>query len=92
MQTHNSLDKLDQNLLRILSVYDQLTPLQLWFEMGEDDAVKETVSEDEIRKRLESLEARGYVEKAQDPEAESAPPIYRVRTGMIRAGPIRPRS
>ena len=86
MQTHNSLDKFDQNLLRILSVYDQLTPLQLWFEIGEDDAVKETVSEEEIRKRLESLEGRGYVEKAQDPETESAPPNYRVRTGGDTGG------
>ena len=83
MQTHNSLDKFDQNLLRILSVYDQLAPLQLWFEMGEDDAVKETVSEEEIRKRLESLAARGYVEKVvtQDSEAGSASPIYHARVG-----------
>jgi DNA-binding Lrp family transcriptional regulator len=81
MQTDNSLDTVDQNLLRILSVYEQLTLLQLWYELGEDDAVKERVSEEEVRNRLESLETRGHVEKTVSEEArESATsPIYWTR-------------
>jgi hypothetical protein len=87
MQTHNRLDAVDQNLLRILSVYEQLTPLQLWFELGEDDAAKEAVSEEEIQKRLESLAARGYVKKVvrQGAKAGSAPLIYRVKTSSDTA-------
>ena len=82
MQTANSLGLLDQSLLRILSVYEQLTPLQVWFELGEDDAAKEAVSEKEIRRRLESLAARGYVEKvvSQGAKADTAPLVYRIKT------------
>jgi len=93
MQTHNSLDKFDQNLLRILSVYDQLTPLELWFELGEDDAVKERVSEEEVRERLESLETRGHVERIPTREARENPtaPVYRTREqqghGAMRSRP-----
>ena len=83
MQTVNSLDLLDQSLLRILSAYDELTPLELWYELGEDDAAKETVTEKEIGKRLESLGGRGYVERVvrEDGKADSMPVKYRIKTG-----------
>jgi hypothetical protein len=40
------------------------------------------MTEKEIRRRLESLEAGGYVERVvtQEPETAEAPPIYRIRT------------
>jgi DNA-binding response OmpR family regulator len=81
LETHTSLDKIDQELLRILSLYGELTALQLWFEVGEDDAVKERVSEEEVRNRLESLKARGHVEKTVSQEAreKATAPIYRTR-------------
>ena len=81
MQTANSLELLDQSLLRILSAYDGLTPLELWYELGEDDAAKETVSEKEIGRKLESLAARGYVERVvrEGGKDDSMPVRYRVK-------------
>jgi hypothetical protein len=81
MQTANSLDLLDQSLLRILSAYDELTPLELWYELGEDDAAKETVSEKEVGRKLESLGARGYVERVvrEGGNADSMPVKYRIK-------------
>jgi hypothetical protein len=83
MKRTDSLDLLVQNLLRILSAYDELTPLELWYELGEDDAVREAVNEEEVRRRLESLAARGHVEPvaAQTDRVDSTPVKYRIRIG-----------
>ncbi len=62
MRECGDLDRIDLNILRILSLYDDLTPLQVWFELGEDDLVKERATGTEIRSRLESLETKGFVE------------------------------
>lgn len=56
------MDPIDERILQILSLYDHLTPLQLWYELGEDDLVEERLTEAEIFERLESLVARGFVE------------------------------
>lgn len=56
------MDTFDQTILRILSLYDHLTPLQVWFEMGESDLTKVKLIEAEVADRLESLRARGFVE------------------------------
>ena len=82
MNGPNSLDSVDQSILRILSVYEQLTPLQLWYELGENDAVKETVTEEEILNRLESLREKGFVERVTEAgvDGDPAPVIYRVKT------------
>jgi len=82
METPKSLDAIDQSILRILSVYEQLTPLQLWYEFGEDDTVKERVTEGEILSRLESLTARGFVERltSEGVDGNSAAAIYRIKT------------
>jgi hypothetical protein len=39
-----------------------LTALELWYELGEDDAVKERPKEEEIVRRLEALRVREFVE------------------------------
>ena len=57
-------DAIDQNILRILSLYDHLTALQVWYELGEDHVVKGSLSEEETRNRLDSLVTRGFVEKS----------------------------
>ncbi len=82
MNGPNSLDSVDQSILRILSAYDQLTALQLWYELGEDDAEEETVSEGEILSRLESLRKKGLVERITEAgvDSGSAPLMYRVKT------------
>jgi excisionase family DNA binding protein len=75
------VDAIDQNILRILSLYERLTPLQLWYELGEDRVVRGSISEEETRKRLESLVARGYVEKVRKAGFDdgSVLPAYRLK-------------
>ena len=63
MARRTTLDAVDRNILRILSKYDHLTPLQVWYEMGEDDAVREAMTEEEITGRLESLRGKGLIER-----------------------------
>ena len=83
MEARRSLDTIDQSILRILSAYGQMAPLELWYELGENDAVKERVTEGEILSRLESLTARGFVERVTSPgvDGDPAAAIYRVKTG-----------
>ena len=83
METPKSLDAIDQTILRILSAYEQLTAVELWYEFGEDDTVKERVTEGEILSRLESLTARGFVERltSEGVDGNSAAAIYRIKTG-----------
>ncbi len=83
MDRLSSLDSIDQSILRILLAHDQLTPLELWYEFGEDDAAKETVTEEEMVIRLESLTARGLVEKVTEGGADrdSGYVAYRLKTG-----------
>jgi excisionase family DNA binding protein len=82
------VDAIDQDILRILSLYDHLTLLQLWYELGEDHVVKGSISEEETRKRLESLVARGFVEKARKAlfDNGSAPAVYRLKRHDSVAG------
>jgi hypothetical protein len=56
---------MDRNIIGTLSSYEHLTPLQLWYELGEDDAIKEKPTEGELQSRLESLTARGLVERTK---------------------------
>jgi DNA-binding Lrp family transcriptional regulator len=82
MERDRRLDSLDQTLLRILSAHGDLTPLLVWHHLGRNDTARQGVSEREIRRRLESLEAGGYVERVvtQERETAEAPAIYRIRT------------
>ncbi len=59
----DELDAIDQNILRILGDYEEVRPLDLWYELGEDDITKEAVTQEEMRSRLEWLTIRGFVEK-----------------------------
>ncbi len=43
MEDRKTLDTIDQSILRILSAYGRMTPLELWYEIGEDDKVQERV-------------------------------------------------
>jgi hypothetical protein len=76
------VDEMDQNILRVLSSYDQLTPLQVWYELGEDEGVKERITEGEALSRLESLKAKGLVEgaTAKEVNSDSGSLIYRMKT------------
>jgi len=62
MKNCQSLDNIDQSLLEILSFYEHLTVLELWWEMGEAGIASET-SKEELLRRLETLETLGFVER-----------------------------
>ncbi len=61
MDGRNNLDGIDQNILRILSLYGHLNLLDLWYEIGEDKRQEERLTEEEVLNRLEALRARGFV-------------------------------
>ena len=62
MGTHDGLDRIDRNILRILSLYEDLDLLQLWYELGESNGSVEGMNREEILRILESLRSRGFVE------------------------------
>lgn len=68
MEGHNNLDPVDRQILQILSLYEDLDLLQLWYELGESDGSVERMTQEELFKSLESLRSRGFVEHAGDGE------------------------
>ena len=78
------VDTVDQAIVRVLSLYDHLTPLQVWFEMGESDLIKVRLTEAEVVDRLESLRAGGFVETIARVQAGGHPTYldYRVTSGV----------
>ena len=62
MKERNSNDTIDQIILGKLSLYESLNLLELWYEIGEDDLVRESVTKQEISGRLEALRVQGLVE------------------------------
>ena len=85
MKARNSLDEVDRGILRILSGYEQMACLELWYELGEEDTVKQGVTEAEVRARLESLRKQGFVERVKEAgvDGESRRPIYRITRSDI---------
>lgn len=63
-----SMDEIDRIILRKLSLYEGLAPLELWYEIGEDHVLEEGVTKEEISNRLESLRAQGLVERLTEAE------------------------
>lgn len=64
------MDAIDRMILRKLAIYESLDLLELWYEIGEDDALKESVTKEEISNRLESLRAQGLVEHVMETEGD----------------------
>jgi hypothetical protein len=58
----NRLDVISREMLRILSLYEQLSLLELWFEIGEAGALK-PMTKEQVSSRLESLMAQGFLER-----------------------------
>jgi DNA-binding Lrp family transcriptional regulator len=56
------LDAIDRGILQILSLYQDLSLSELWFEIGEADFL-EPVTRQEVLNRIESLTTRGLVER-----------------------------
>ena len=64
------MDAIDRMILRKLAIYESLDLLELWYEIGEDDMLKESVTKEEISSRLESLRAQGLVEHVMEAEGD----------------------
>ena len=66
----NRIDPIDRMILHKLSLYQSLDLVELWYELGEDDALKERVTREELSSRLESLMVQGLVERVEKREGE----------------------
>ena len=53
---------IDQEILRVLLLYEQLSLSELWFEIGEA-RVLGPMTKEQISSRLESLKGRGFVDR-----------------------------
>jgi len=69
MKENQSLGEVDRKILDIISLYGNLGFLDLWYEIGEDDALKEhSMTKEELSMRLEFFVAHGYVERIMNSE------------------------
>jgi hypothetical protein len=69
MEGRNPLDPIDRTILRVLSLYEDLDLLQLWYELGESDKAVERMTQGDILERLESLKSQGFVEPTEESES-----------------------
>jgi DNA-binding Lrp family transcriptional regulator len=81
-----SLDPIGQGILHILSRYESLDFLELWYEIGEDDGLKGQVSKEALLNRLESLMARGFVERIREAEGTARWALKREKSSDNPAG------
>ncbi len=68
MEGRNPLDAVDRTILRVLSLYEDLDLLQLWYELGESDKSVEHMTREDILERLKSLKSQGFVEPIKESE------------------------
>ena len=69
MKKYQNIDIIDQTILEILSHYEGITSLDLWYEIGEQDSLKmHSTTKMEILSKLEFLSKHGYVECIADSE------------------------
>ena len=61
------MDEIDRMILRKLRLYESLAFVELWYEIGKGHVLKETVTKEEISRRLESLRAQELVECLTEP-------------------------
>ena len=69
MEGRNPLDPIDRTILRVLSLYEDLDLLQLWYELGESDKSMAHITKEEILERLKSLKSQGFVEPIEKSES-----------------------
>ena len=62
MERNQSLEEGDQKILDIISHHGSLEFLELWYEIGEDDALKtQILTKEELSRRLKFLVAQGFM-------------------------------
>ncbi len=69
MRKAKSLEAINREILRILSLYEQLSLLELWFEIGEAGFL-EPMTKEQVSSRLESLMAKGVVKRIRLTDAD----------------------
>jgi len=69
MEGRNPLDPIDRTILRVLSLYEDLDLLQLWYELGESDKSVEHMTQEDILERLKSLKSQGLVQPIKESES-----------------------
>jgi hypothetical protein len=63
MVSRSTTDRIDRIILATLSLYESLTSLELWYEIGENHVLDEAVTKEEISQRLDALRTQGLVER-----------------------------
>jgi DNA-binding Lrp family transcriptional regulator len=61
MEGSKVLDVIDRNILRVLSRYEGMELVDLWYEIGEDLEIN--ITKDEVLSRLKSLLSHGFVNR-----------------------------
>jgi len=69
MEGRNPLDPIDRTILRVLSLYEDLDLLQLWYELGESDKSVAHMTKEDILERLKSLKSQGLVQPIKESES-----------------------
>jgi hypothetical protein len=69
MEGRSPLDPIDRTILRVLSLYEDLDLLQLWYELGEWDKSVAHMTKEEIVERLKFLKSQGFVEPVKESES-----------------------
>jgi len=81
MKSANKLDPIDRRIIEILSHYEELGVLELWYELGETDRMPDRITREELSARLESLSTQGLVVQVEDPKG---PTNWRLKQGETR--------
>jgi hypothetical protein len=71
---------MDRVILRVLSLYDSLGLLELWYEIGEEGTQRERLTQEELLERLEALHTQEFVERRPAGEGE---PRWAIRSREI---------
>ncbi len=80
MKKKQSLEEGDQKILDILSHHGSLEFIEMWYEIGEDDALKtQIMNKEDALKRLEFLETQGFVERLLEEEEST---LWALKKGL----------
>jgi hypothetical protein len=59
-------DDLQEAILQILTSYQEIRAIDIWFELGEDERFRSAVSRSEVNEALSQLEGRKLIRMGKD--------------------------
>jgi hypothetical protein len=59
-------DDLQEAILQILTSYQEIRAIDIWFELGEDERFRSAVSRSEVNEALSRLEGRKLIRMGKD--------------------------